>query len=191
MPPTFRNLTGNNLKTARDAFDTANRVLRNAGTRFAGNVATNNTMVQLLDDAFGIRPNHWSAGTAVSAVNTIRSVLAKIARYFANGTFIYIWNPPPQARSFTAYTVTNPRRPEVFLADPFFTRNTRRERSGLLVHEYVHLHHYAAGHPGTQGELVRLSFGRVPLNIPPNHSVNNAYCYEYFVQWFAADYHIP
>lgn len=184
MPPTFRNLTGNHLTTARAAFDTASRVLKSAGTKFTGNM--DNKMALLLSDAFGITP-----GTDGSAVNTIRGALAKIDRYFQNGTFVYVWNPPPDARGFAAYTQTNPRRPEVFLTDPFFTGNTRRERAGLLVHEYVHLHHYAAGHPGTQGELIRVSFERTPLGIPPNHSVNNAYCYQYFVEWFAADYRIP
>ncbi|MFH0728426.1 MAG: M35 family metallo-endopeptidase [Pseudomonadota bacterium] len=170
--------------TARNAFDTAQKVLKSAGTRLAGNI--DGTMAGLLNDAFGITPN-----TAVSAVGTIRSALTKIANYFQNGTFIYIWNPPANARGFAAYAQTQPRRPEVFLTDSFFTSNTRRERAGLLVHEYVHLHHYAAGHPGTQGELLRVSFGRSSLGIPPNHSVNNAYCYQYFVEWFAADYHIP
>ena len=185
MPPTFGNLTGSHLTTAKNAFDTANAVLRNAGRRLASNI--DGTMAGLLNDAFGITtPN-----TAVSALTTIRSALAKMAKYFPNGKFIYIWNPPPNARGFAAYIQTNPRRPEVFLTDAFFTGYTRRERAGLLVHEYVHLHHYSAGHPGTQGELIRISFGRSPLGIPPNHSVNNAYCYQYFVEWFAADYRIP
>jgi hypothetical protein len=188
MPPTFRNLTGDHLMTARNAFDTANNVLKSAGTRLSGTI--DGTMAALLSDAFGITPAHWLDGTAVSAVGTIRSALTKIANYFQNGTFIHIWNPPQNAQTFAAYTQTNPRRPEVFLTDAFFTSNTRRERAGLLVHEYVHLHHYAAGHPGTQGQTLRVSFGRSSLGIPPNHSVNNAYCYQYFVEWFAADYHI-
>jgi hypothetical protein len=191
VPPTFRNLTGNNLQTAKNAFDTAKRVLTIAGTRLGSNIANDNKMVRLLNDAFGITPNHWLDGTAAVAAITIKGVLAKLAGYFENGTFIYIWNPPPNAQGFAAYSQTNPRRPEVFLTDPFFTRNTRRERAGLLVHEYVHLHHYSAGHPGSQGEQLSVVFGRAPLGIPPNQSVNNAYCYQYFVQWFAADYGIP
>jgi hypothetical protein len=189
MPATFRNIRDRHLKTAEDAFNTANKVLKSAGQRLlASNI--DDKMRRLLFDAFGITPNHWADGTAESTVGTIRNALAKIARYFQNGTFIYIWNPPPAARGFAAYTQTTPRRPEVFLTDSFFTSNTRRQRAGLLVHEYVHLHHYAAGHPGTQGEVLSVSFGRAPLNIPPNHSVNNAYCYQYFVEWFAAEYNI-
>lgn len=189
MPPTFKNLTGNNLMTAQKAFDIANRVLTSARTRLA--IQPDVKFGMLLNDAFGITPNNWLDPTAVMAVTTIRNVLIKIANYFQSGTFIYIWNPPPNARGFATYVETNPRRPEVFLTDSFFTGNTNRERAGLLVHEYVHLHHYSAGHPGTQGrEELNISFARSPKQISPNNSINNAYCYQSFVEWYAEDYHI-
>lgn len=195
MPPTFRNLTGRHLTTAQEAFNIANNVLNNATRRLGSNrdenrIFIDERMKKLLQDAFGIEPGRLLEPAMVNAVATIRRALTKIANYFKNGTFIYIWNPPPNTRGFAAYTQTNPRRPEVFLKDAFFTHNTSRERAGLLVHEYVHLHHYAAGHPGVAGETLPAVFGRSPLNIPPNHSVNNAYCYEYFVKWFADDYNI-
>ncbi len=190
MPPTFKNLTGVNLTAAQNAFSTAQKVLTAAKTKLATN--PDPTMAGLLNDAFGITAARWLDPATTIAVGTIRNTLTKISQYFQNGTFVYIWNPPPDARDFAAYSQTkNPRRPEVFLTDPFFTKNSRRQRAGLLVHEYVHLHHYSAGHPGPHGESLGVSFGRSALNIPPSHSVNNAYCYQYFVEWFAADYRIP
>jgi hypothetical protein len=57
MAPTFRKLTGNNLKAAQAAFNTAKRVLQRAGTILASNI--DDRMTGLLNDAFGITPNHW------------------------------------------------------------------------------------------------------------------------------------
>ena len=183
--PTYKNLAGANMQTVQQAVVKAGLLLTNAKAKLA---TRDSKITSLLGDAFGIGPSQWSDGTAKIGVMNITNVLTKIASCMAKSTILFEPRPPANASQFACYVIVSTPRPEVFLTKLFFGGYSTVERAAYLAHEYVHLAHWPHGHPGVAGEQLAVFFERAPLGIPASLSVNNAYCYQYFVEWFAADY---
>ena len=141
---------------------------------------------ELLSDAFGITAKALADGSARGPIATIKNVLARISSYMLGSTLKYVAKPPSAASQFACYTIPSTGRAEVFLTPKFFSGGySTVELAAYLVHEYVHLVHWPNGHPGASGEQLAVLFDRCPLEIPPAQSVNNAYCYQYFIEWLA------
>jgi hypothetical protein len=183
--PTYKNLSPNDLPVVQKSVRRAGLLLAKAKTKL---ITPDSKMKQLLGDAFGVAPTHWNDGTARIAVTKIVNVLDKIVNCMARSRIIYASKPPADASQFACYVIVNTRRMEVFLTKRFFGGYSTVELAAYLAHEYVHLAHWPHGHPGVAGEQLAVLFARSPLGIPPHQSVNNAYCYQYFMEWLAEEF---
>lgn len=183
--PNYKNIRDPRLDTVKKAVKQTELLLTQAKLKLA---SPEKKMNGLLADAFGVTADHWSKGTAMPIVSTVSNVCTKIATCMARSTILFEPRPPAAASQFAAYVVVNTKRDEVFLTKKFFGDYSMTERAAYLAHEYVHLCHWPSGHPGTSGESLAVLFARSPLGIPPEHSVNNAYCYQYFIEWFDEEF---
>lgn len=141
---------------------------------------------KLLSDCFGIPVPLWNTNAAKAAADAglVRSALQKVRTRMQGTTILFEANPPAAAADFAAYTMTGLSQYRIFLTSRFFLSNYRQaEQAGYLVHEYIHLCHYPGGHPGAGGESLAIIIGRNSLGIPMPDAANNAYCYQYLIQW--------
>ncbi len=140
---------------------------------------------ELLRDCFDIGVGEWAGPAASGKAMQIRDVLSKVRTFMANTTIRYVSNPPAAAQGFAAYTIPGQNPREIFITHSFVHNYTLKERAAYLAHEYIHLAHWPHGHPGPGGEHLAVSFGQSTLGIPFNDAMNNAYCYQYFIEWMA------
>ena len=141
---------------------------------------------KLLAECFGIPVALWSTNAAKAATNAglVRAALQKVRTRMQGTTILFETNPPAAASDFAAYTTPGVAPFKIFLTAKFFQNSySQAEKAGYLVHEYIHLCHYPAGHPGAGGETLAVIFGRSPLGIQMPDAANNAYCYQYLIQW--------